>query len=327
MRKRTRFGVVVTAGVLSLATLVGTTGASGTASAAGPVVWGAEIRPTAKQTYLQAVQALQTKVGRTLAATRDFLLWDSPFPTAYETGLQAQGTTVLLSVATNRIDKSPILWADLAAAQPGDALYTQMVSWADRVRDFGAPIYVTLQHEPEAASNTSEGTAADYIAAWQKWVTIFRAEGATNAKFLWILTAFAYKVPTTDRRYAAKWYPGDSYVDGIGADAYNWFTCPGFNNPWNSLQSLISGQKTFIAAHPNEEVWIPEFGSVADPANAARRAQWITAAQNLLKQPGYARYHGILYFDINGRCDTRIDTDTQALNAFKAMGADPAYQG
>lgn len=329
MRKRTRWGVVVTAGVLALAAVVGTTGATGTAAAAGPVVWGAEIRPTAKQSQLQAVQALQTKVGRTLAATRDFLLWDSPFPTAYETGLKAQGTTVLLSVATNRIDKSKLLWADVANAQPGDALYTQMVSWADRVRDFGAPIYVTLNHEPEAASNLAEGVAVDYIAAWQKWVSIFRAEGATNAKFLWIMTAFAYRVPSSDRRYAIKWYPGDAYVDGIGADAYNFFTCPGFHNNWTSFKTLISGQKTFIAAHPNEEVWIPEFGSVVDPADANHRAQWITDAQNLLKSPGYERYDGILYFDINGRCDTRISngTDPAALAAFKTMGADPAYQG
>ena len=32
-----------------------------------------------------------------------------------------------------------------------------MKSWADRIRDFGAPIYVTLQHEPEAATKTSLG--------------------------------------------------------------------------------------------------------------------------------------------------------------------------
>ena len=45
----------------------------------------------------------------------------------------------------------------------------------DRVRDFGVPMYVTLQHEPEAATNTSEGTATDYINAWRKWVSIFRS--------------------------------------------------------------------------------------------------------------------------------------------------------
>src|SRR5438309_676983 len=106
------------------------------AGAAGPIKWGASIRPAAGQTQFQAVQGLQTQVGRTLAATRDFLLWDSPFPTAYENSLKAQGTTILLSVATNRLDKSKILWADVAAAKPGDPLYTTMPSWADRVRHF-----------------------------------------------------------------------------------------------------------------------------------------------------------------------------------------------
>jgi hypothetical protein len=312
---------------VALATALAVTSGVTPAQAAGPIKWGAEIRPAAKQSYLQAVQALQTKVGRTLASTRDFLLWDSPFPTAYENGLKAQGTTILLSVATTRLDKTKILSADVANAQPGDPLYTMMVSWADRVRDFGAPIYVTLQHEPEAATNQVKGTAAQYIAAWQKWVSIFRAEGATNVKFLWIMTAFSFKVASTDRRYAPKWYPGDSWVDGIGADAYNWFVCPNFNNPWTSLATILSGQRTFVQSHPNEEVWVPEFGSVADPNNPSRRAQWIADAQALFKSAGWERYVGVNYFDINGACDTRIDTDTAALAAFTAMGQDPYYQG
>jgi hypothetical protein len=326
MRRRSRIGVIISAGVLSGATLLSTTGASGTAAAAGPVVWGDTIRAAAGQTTLQAVQGFQTKVGRTIRSTRDFLLWDSPFPTSYENGLKAQGTTIEVSVATQRINKTVVLWADIANAQPGSALYTQMVSWADRIRDFGAPTYVTMMHEPEASTNIPKGTATDYIAAWQKWVTIFRAEGATNVKFLWIMTANAFRVGTADRRYAAKWYPGDSWVDGIGADAYN-FAC---DAPWLTFQTLVSGEKTFIASHPNEEVWIPEFGSWEDPTNPARRAQWISDAAALLKTPGYERFHGINYFDVNGnRCDTRVSqvNSPQSLAALKAMGADPYYQG
>src|SRR5207344_3225763 len=110
----------------------------------------------------QSVQTFQTKVGRTLAATRDFLAWDSPFPTAYETGLQAQGTTVMLSVSSYKLNKAPVLWANIAAAQPGDALYTDMQSWADRMRDFGSTMYFTFQHEPEIAANKNQGSQEDY---------------------------------------------------------------------------------------------------------------------------------------------------------------------
>ena len=127
---------------------------------------------------------------------------------------------------------------------------------------------------PEAATNSTLGTQADYIAAWQKWVQIFRDEGATNVKQLWITTAFAYTVKSTDRRFATAWYPGDDWVDGIGADAYNWFNCRiTVVRPWTSLGGLIEKMRQFALLHPTKEAWIAEFGSVEDASQPGRRAQ------------------------------------------------------
>ncbi len=298
------------------------------ASTSDPMVWGATVKNTSKQTQLQAVQVFQGKVGRTLAATRDFLTWNSPFPTAYETGLEAQGTTILLSVSSSRLNGVKIPWAQVAAAQPGDALYADMVSWADRVRDFGVPVYVTFQHEPEAAVNNTQGTQADYIAAWRNWVSVFRAEGAANAQFMFITTAFGYQVKTTDRRYVPKWYPGDDVVDEIAVDAYNWFTCRAtVKNPWNSLAALISGQKAFGLLHASKPLWLAEYASVEDPNQPGRRAQWLSDAGALFQQYGYEQYQGIVYFNLKKQCDWRIETVPGALAAFSAMGADPFYSG
>jgi hypothetical protein len=304
------------------------TSAGPDASTSAPMVWGATVKNTGKQTPLQAVQVFQGKVGRNLAATRDFLSWDSPFPTAYENGLQAQGTTILLSVASSRLNKVKIPWTQVAAAQPGDALYNDMVSWADRVRDFGTPIYVTYQHEPEAAANKSLGSQADYIAAWRNWVSVFRAEGATNVRFMFITTAFGYTVKTTDPRYAPKWYPGDDVVDEIAVDAYNWFTCRAtVKNSWNSLAMLIENQRQFGLLHPDKPLWLAEFASVEDPAVPDRRAQWLNDADALFQQPGYEQYQGVLYFNLKKQCDWRVETVPGALAAFSAMGADPFYSG
>ena len=325
--------VAVTAGALALGVL---TTAPGVAAGAtrqvaqvqpdagtdGTMVWGATVTP-AKTNPIKPLQTFQTKVGRTVAATRDFLSWDSPFPTAFENSLTAQGTTILLSVSTGSHS-----FGSIAAAQPGDALYTTMVSWADRVRDYGVPIYVTFQHEPEAAANKNKGTQADYIAAWRNWVSVFRAEGATNARFMFITTAFGYLVKKTDHRYAPAYYPGDDVVDAIAVDAYNWYTCrASVKNPWNTLAQLIAGQKAFGALHPTEPLWLAEYASVEDPNMTGRRAQWLTDAQNLFQQPGYGQYVGLLYFDLKKQCDWRVENDTPSLTAFKAMGADPFYSG
>ena len=81
---------------------------------------------------------------------------------------------------SRRSDGTIIPWASVATAQPGDPLYADLVSWADRVRDYGMPVEVTFHHEP-TAPNGVNGTASDFVAAWRRFVDVFRAEGAANA--------------------------------------------------------------------------------------------------------------------------------------------------
>ncbi len=330
MKVSGRTGGLVAA-LLSVAALVATAGTSASAAdgVSQPMVWGATVKNVGTQTMTARVAQFEASVARPIAATRDFLSWDSPFPAAYETAMRNSGHSLLVSVRTRTVSGALIPWATIAAAAPGSDLYLQMQSWADRVRDFGAPIYITLQHEPETVANNVLGSQADYIAAWQKWVQIMRDEGATNAKQIWITTAFGYSVKTTDRRFAPHWYPGDDWVDAIGTDAYNWFTCrTSPKSPWTSLATLIEPMRQFALLHPTKEAWVTEFGSVEDPATSGRRAQWITDAQAMFQQVGYEQFRGVLYFDLNkAPCDWRVDPSPTSLAALTAMGADPFFSG
>ena len=293
-----------------------------------PVIWGATVRNVANPTELQAVQAFQALVGRNVRATRDYLSWDSPFPAAFEQGLVAQGTTIVLSVATRTISKTIIPWATIAAATPVSPVGIQMKSWADRIRDFGSPIWVTMQHEPEVSVNNLHGSPADYIAAWRNWVSVFRAERAVNVRFMFITTAFGYTVKSTDRRYVPAWYPGDDVVDGIGVDAYNWYPCTAHvAKAWVSLAKVIEAQRLFSLAHPAQELWVTEYGAIEDPANPTHRAQWIADVEAMFTQPLYSRYRGVVYFDLKATCDWRLETVPATLAAFTTMGADPYYAG
>jgi hypothetical protein len=62
----------------------------------------------------------------------------------------------------------------------------------------------------------SRTTAADYVAAWRRIVTIFRANGASNAAFVW-----APNVPDVGSVPFTKYYPGDEYTDWIGPSFYS----------------------------------------------------------------------------------------------------------
>jgi glycosyl hydrolase family 26/PASTA domain-containing protein len=61
-------------------------------------------------------------------------------------------------------------------------------------------------------------TPADFVAAWRRVVDIFRQVGARNVSFAWIPVVY----PPTPSAWVdpniAAYYPGDSYVDWVGAD-------------------------------------------------------------------------------------------------------------
>jgi hypothetical protein len=84
---------------------------------------------------------------------------------------------LLLSVRSERCNHTFVQWRDIANAQPGSALHNDIVRWANRVKSLGNHVYFTFNHEPETALNSS-GTGADFIAAWRKVITVFRAQGS-----------------------------------------------------------------------------------------------------------------------------------------------------
>lgn len=292
------------------------------------VAFGARVQPRSGETDQQAVQRMESLTGRKLDVVREFLLWDTPFPDDFHTWLRDTGHTMILSIRSRRTNGTDVRWADIVAAQPGSPLHTEIVRWADRIRDYGAPLYFAFNHEPESAANRSMGEAPDFIAAWRKIHGIFQQRDVDNARFMWIMTDYAFFVGSQARNDAAKWYPGDAYLEAMAADAYNWYDCrPGVYNPWKSLESIIAPFRDFGAAHPAEELWLAEWASTEDPAQTGRKADWIAQAQALFKRPDYAQFHGVAYFHhaALGTCDWYVDSSPSSASAFGAMGRDPFY--
>lgn len=301
------------------------------ATAEPPIAFGVHQQVRSGETKQTALARVEALAGRKMTAVRQFYEWDSAFPTTFETGLRNSGRTLVMSVKARRIDRSVLQWSAIAAAKPGSALYAQMVSWARRVRAFGVPVYVTFNHEPEAPASRQMGTSSQYVAAWRAWVRIFRQEGVTNAKFLWIMTDQSFWLPQTDARAAAHWYPGDGWVDGIASDAYNWYRCrAGINNPWKSLQQIIDPQRVFWLGHQSEELWLTEYASTEDPATPGRKAQWYRDARALFATPAFGVYDGVIQFEPNwdyAGCLWPPDSSATSATAWQAWARDPRFGG
>lgn len=215
-------------------------------------------------------------------------------------------------------------WRTVAAAGPGSALYNDIVRWAQTIKARGGVIMFAYHHEPEGALSSKYGTAADFIQAWRRVVTIFRSQGVRNVIYTWQMTAWAFRAPASDSGQAAKWYPGDAYVDSVGADAYNWATCGEGSGRWMELQALGDPVLAFARAH-GKQASFPEFASHAD----SRRAQWVYNALRYIAV-NRSRITGAFYFHrgptvaANNDCKWPLSTSAE-YGGYRAMGRIGSY--
>lgn len=208
-------------------------------------------------------------------------------------------------------------WRQVASASPGSSIYTNMVRWADTIKARGGTVLVAYSHEPEISSKKWMGTSSDFKAAYAKFVTVFRSRGATNIKYVAQLTAWAYRSSSSDPSNVAKWYPGDSYVDVLGADAYNWGTCGVGLGKWNEF-SVLADPVLRFAKSRNKMMAFPEYGATTNP----QRAAWLSNAKSYLVN-NESWVAAAYYFNRpptnpnNQDCSWRLTTDAE----YSALGS------
>ena len=109
---------------------------------------------------------------------------------------------------------------NLTVEQIGNGTWdTYLKTIADQAKAFGYPIFLRIGSEMninQGAGSPSFGeNATAFVSAWQRIVTIFRNEGASNVFFVWNPN-FADSGPNHWTAY----YPGNNYVDWVGIDLY-----------------------------------------------------------------------------------------------------------
>jgi hypothetical protein len=253
--------------------------------------------------------ALEATAGRQLDVDRVYANWDTPEPTSQLVWDVANGVVPLLSIGPLTASGSVVPWAQIASGSDDAAIVAQ----AKGLASLGAPVLLGFDHE--ANLHTGDGTPADYVAAWRHYVTVVR-QYAPNVSFVLILSQFAY-----DQNYINSWYPGDSYVDWVGADGYNHDFCGSSTSGWQSFRSIFSAFNSFAVAHKRPAV-VAEWASVEDPNVPGRKAAWITEAGQTMER--WPQIKAASYFDSYGTlptCDWPLTSSASATQAFAALGA------
>ena len=193
-----------------------------------------------------------------------------------------------------------VSWADIAAGRQDAAIITA----AKQLKALGTPVMLAFQHEPENDTNGTTDTAASYVGAWRRVVTVFRSQGVSNVSFVWIMMASTF----SSTGAADAFYPGDSYIDWVAADGYNW----AYN------QEIFASFYAWGSLH-SKPLMVAEAGTMDDPNDPTRKAQWFgNIAPTIQNWPNIKT---LVYFNAGPATGNgwRYDYTTPDLTAFQTL--------
>lgn len=292
-------------------------GAQGYLAPACGALWGAY---TIKgDTLTSAITDLEARVGRQFDVTlryHDFSksTHQGLFPDSHEQTLGQDRTLLFAWQARVASSNTDIRWSAIARGDWDEYID----SAADRVKAFGEPVMIAFDPEFD---RFDKGTMAEYIDAYQRVHDRFEAKGVSNVAWLWVSTG--YLGAGNDDKIASG-YPGDAYVDWVGFDPYNFYTCNGSN--WTTFENEVRGPHDFMV----ENGWgdkpqiLMEYGTEFDEANPGRSTQFYKDIPSVLQR--YPNIKALVRFDAgsgNSSCDMRIDNGAGMVDAFKKAGLDP----
>ena len=272
-------------------------------------LFGVAAQPRYVRSWEAELLLLEAEIGRLYDLDRRYYRWDDEFPGAYERWTVTMRRIPLLSWKALTRDGATVTWRRIASGAYDDRIRAR----ARAFKAFGSPVMLIFDHEPER----SRERPADFVAAWRRVVSIFRQAGATNVVWVWNLMAVTFS--GGGDRSASSYYPGDSYVDWIAADGYNWYGSELGGQVWRSFRDIFSGFYRWGSARP-KPLMIAEFGSLDVLLDPLRRAIWFKEAADTIKS--WPRLKGVSYFNGFGWF---FDSTPQSLAAYRAVATDPYF--
>lgn len=136
----------------------------------------------------------------------------------------------------------------------------------------------------------------------------------TNAVWVWCLN----NVDSQGAPTAMQYYPGDQYVDWVGADGYNWGTSDG-DHTWESFYEVFRDIYAKITVTGKPVI----IGEMAADEVGGDKAGWIAQVVPTLKDK-FPAIKAVVWFDVEKERHWQIGSSQQALAAYRKL-AKEAY--
>jgi mannan endo-1,4-beta-mannosidase len=192
---------------------------------------------------------------------------------------------------------------------------------ADAVRGLGMTVMIRFAHEMNLLSsdwgpNKAGNTGSTYADAWRHIVTVFREEGASNVKWVW--------VPNVDYggRPFNQFFPGDEWVDYVGLDGYNWGSSGG--ESFASFSKIFASSYATITQLSTKPLIVTETAASEAGGN---KAAWIEETFLRTIPQTMPRISAVIWFSENKERDWPVNSSQASLDAYRKVVASTLYGG
>ncbi len=204
-------------------------------------------------------------------------------------------------------------------------------SWATGLAEWGKPVLLRFGHEMNGdwypwAAGANGNTAQQFIDTWIYLHDRFVAAGAANVFWVWSPIASAEAAVRSEPVALEDVFPGDEYVDFVGASGFNWGDTPqpwGVEG-WETFSDIFEATYAELQALSTRPIIITE---TASAELGGDKAAWITSAFLTELPERFPAIQAVVWFNVLKETDWRIDSSVESLRAFVTAANSPEMQG
>jgi hypothetical protein len=265
------------------------------------------------------VHAFQQLVGRSPSIVMWYQSWSEPLFYSSQISMVAQdGATPLITWDPELTGGVGVPLSQIVAGDYDTYIQAQ----AEAAASWHRTIYVRFGQEMNLSGSpfgpgVNGNTPQLFIEAWRHVVRIFRTAGATNVKWVW-----SPNVDCAGKCPFKAFYPGDSWVDWVGLDGYNYAAVD--DVPWMSFETIFQSSYNQLSALTSKPIMIAETASTTLGGN---KAAWITKALTQTLPTEMPLVRALVWFDVDKETNWTVNSSPASLNAFRAAVDQPLFSG
>lgn len=284
----------------------------------------------------EEIHSFEQKIRKKLAIVMTFLAWGTParlaakpleklasFPQAWCSMISERGSLPMITWEPwdQNVECKKYLLDKILNGR-WDFYLRQ---WADAIRAWGKPILIRWGHEMNGTWYPWDGVHNDsdparYIKTFRYIVNLFRERKCANVLWVWCPEMVLHLQRSGGPHDYTLYYPGDSFVDWIAFDGYNFGTVGERKDPWRSFDEIFGeAYQRMTTMAPAKPIMIAEF---ACGEGGGSKPHWILETFKSIRR--YPNIKAWLWFNILKEAQWIVDSSAASLEAFR-NGINPIY--